>query len=63
MFDFSAVIPHLPQLLVGLASTLLVSLSAIALGLVLGWAICLGLTGRRSWLRCSCKIYGLVPPP
>lgn len=57
MFDFTAVIPHLPQLLLGLASTLLVSLSAIALGLVLGWAICLGLTGRRAWLRRGCAVY------
>ncbi|MCQ4254707.1 amino acid ABC transporter permease [Stutzerimonas stutzeri] len=57
MFDFSAVIPHLPQLLVGLASTLLVSLTAIALGLVFGWAICLGLTGHRAWLCRVCAVY------
>jgi len=57
MFDFTAVIPHLPQLLKGLASTLGVSFSAIGFGLVLGWAICLGLVSRYAWLRQSCRVY------
>lgn len=57
MFDFTAVIPHLPQLLKGLASTLGVSFSAIGFGLVLGWAICLGLVSRHAWLRHSGRVY------
>lgn len=57
MFDFTTVIPYLPQLLKGLASTLGVSFSAIGFGLVLGWAICLGLVSRYAWLRQSCRVY------
>ena len=57
MFDFTAVIPYLPQLLSGLLTTLGVSFSAIAAGLALGWLICLGLVGQRNWLRNICRIY------
>jgi len=57
MFDFTTVIPYLPQLLKGLASTLGVSFSAIGFGLVLGWAICLGLVSRHAWLRHSGRVY------
>ncbi len=42
MFDISVVFPYFPQLLIGVLSTLAVSLSAIVIGLILGWLICLG---------------------
>jgi len=57
MLDFTTILPHLPQLLRGLLSTLGVSFSAIALGLVLGWLICLGRVGSRAWIRYCCTIY------
>lgn len=57
MIDFTAVFPYLPQLIRGLLSTLGVSFSAIALGLVLGWLICLGRVGSRYWLRWCCSVY------
>lgn len=57
MFDFTAVVPHLPQMLQGLLSTLGVSFSAIALGLVLGWLICLGRVSSSPWLRGPAAIY------
>lgn len=57
MFDFTAVVPHLPQMLQGLLSTLGVSFSAIALGLVLGWLICLGRVSTSPWLRGPAAIY------
>jgi polar amino acid transport system permease protein len=55
MFDISVVFPYFPQLLIGVLSTLAVSLSAIVIGLILGWLICLGLNSPR--VRCFCKTY------
>lgn len=57
MFDISVVFPYFPQLLIGVLSTLAVSLSAIVTGLILGWLICLGLNSQQRLVRCFCKIY------
>eukprot|EP01133_Synstelium_polycarpum_P004427 gene4427-5185_t len=57
MFDLTATAHYLPQLLAGLFTTLWVSLTAIALGLVMGWAVCLGLMSERRWLRMFCAVY------
>lgn len=57
MFDISVVFPYFPQLLIGVLSTLAVSLSAIVIGLILGWLICLGLNSPRRLVRCFCKTY------
>lgn len=57
MFDLTVTVHFLPQLLNGLVTTLWVSLTAIALGLLMGWAVCLGLTGRQRWLRLLCAVY------
>ena len=57
MFDLTATAHYLPQLLAGLFTTLWVSLTAIALGLVVGWAVCLGLMGEHRWLRMFCAAY------
>ncbi|QJQ96110.1 MULTISPECIES: amino acid ABC transporter permease [Halomonadaceae] len=48
---------HYPALLRGLATTLTVSLSAIALGLMLGVLLAFGLTSRSRWLRWPCGLY------
>mgnify|MGYP000735815549 CR=1 FL=1 len=56
MFDISVVFPYFPQLLIGVLSTLAVSLSAIVTGLILGWLICLGLNSPQRLVRCFCKI-------
>lgn len=56
---------HYPVLLEGLATTLVVSLSAIALGLVLGVLLAFGLTSRYGLLRWPCGLYrsfGAAPP-
>lgn len=55
MFDISVVFPYFPQLLIGVLSTLAVSLSAIVIGLILGWLICLGLNSPRRLVRCFAK--------
>ena len=57
MFDISVVFPYFPQLLIGVLSTLAVSLSAIVIGLILGWLICLGLNSPRRLVHCFCKTY------
>lgn len=57
MFDISVVFPYFPQLLIGVLSTLAVSLSAIVIGLILGWLIFLGLNSPRRLVRCFCKTY------
>jgi polar amino acid transport system permease protein len=48
---------HYPVLAKGLAVTLIVSLSAIALGLVLGIVLAFGLTSRSRLLRWPCGLY------
>ena len=48
---------HYPVLLEGLATTLVVSLSAIALGLVLGVLLAFGLTSRYGLVRWPCGLY------
>jgi len=57
MFDFTAVVPYLPQLFRGLVTTIGVSFSAIALGLVLGWLICLGRVSSGTWTSRACAVY------
>lgn len=57
MFDFTAVVPYLPQLFRGLLSTIGVSFSSIALGLVLGWLICLGRVSSGFWISKICAVY------
>ena len=56
MFDISVVFPISPAI-GGVLSTLAVSLSAIVIGLILGWLICLGLNSPRRLVRCFCKTY------
>ncbi|STX14674.1 Uncharacterised protein [Klebsiella pneumoniae] len=59
MFDISVVFPYFPQLLIGVLSTLAVSLSAIVIGLILGWLICLGVklsaASRALFLQNLCQ--------
>ncbi len=48
---------HYPVLTKGLTTTLVVSLSAIALGLVFGVLLAFGLTSRSRWIRWPCGLY------
>lgn len=48
---------HYPVLAKGLTTTLVVSLSAIALGLVFGVLLAFGLTSRSRWIRWPCGLY------
>lgn len=57
MFDFTVVLTTLPQLLTGLAVTFGVSITAIALGFFLGWAICLGSVSRLRGLSAMSRLY------
>lgn len=57
MFDFSVVLPQLPQLVAGLGVTFGVSMTAIVLGFFLGWAICLGSVGRNAAVATACRTY------
>ncbi|NMG43215.1 ABC transporter permease subunit [Aromatoleum toluvorans] len=57
MFDFSVILPHWPQLLAGLGVCFGVSMAAIVLGFVFGWAICLGSVGPLRALSLACRLY------
>lgn len=48
---------HFPVLFNGLITTLVVSLSSIALGLVFGILLAFGLTSRHRWVRWPCGLY------
>ncbi|WP_290796343.1 amino acid ABC transporter permease [Halomonas sp.] len=48
---------HYPVLTKGLTTTLVVSLSAIALGLVFGVLLAFGMTSRSRWIRWPCGLY------
>ena len=54
---FEILLNHYPVLLKGLTTTLVVSLSAIALGLVLGVLLAFGLTSRYRLVRWPCGLY------
>ncbi|APX92359.1 amino acid ABC transporter permease [Halomonas sp. 1513] len=54
---FEILLTHYPVLIKGLTTTLVVSLSAIALGLVCGVLLAFGLTSRHRWLRWPCGLY------
>jgi polar amino acid transport system permease protein len=54
---FEILLNHYPVLLNGLTTTLVVSLSAIALGLVLGVLLAFGLTSRYRLVRWPCGLY------
>lgn len=54
---FEILLNHYPVLLKGLTTTLVVSLSAIALGLVLGVLLAFGLTSRYRFVRWPCGLY------
>ncbi len=57
MFDFTVVLPHWPQLLAGLGVSFGVSMVAIVLGFVFGWAICLGSVSPMRGLSRTCRLY------
>ncbi|VDR28515.1 Inner membrane amino-acid ABC transporter permease protein yecS [Raoultella terrigena] len=57
MFDILVVFPYFPQLLIGVLSTLAVSLSAIVIGLILGWLICIGLNSQQRIVFYLSKTY------
>lgn len=48
---------HYPVLVKGLITTLVVSISAIALGLVFGVLLAFGLTSRSRWISWPCGLY------
>lgn len=48
---------HYPVLIKGLTTTLVVSLSAIVLGLLFGVLLAFGLTSRSRWVRWPCGLY------
>ncbi|HSP31423.1 MAG TPA: ABC transporter permease subunit, partial [Halomonas sp.] len=54
---FEILLNHYPVLLKGLTTTVVVSLSAIALGLVLGILLAFGLTSRYRLVRWPCGLY------
>ncbi|WP_249977856.1 amino acid ABC transporter permease [Vreelandella olivaria] len=54
---FEILLNHYPVLLKGLTTTLVVSLSAIALGLVLGVLLAFGLTSQYHLVRWPCGLY------
>lgn len=54
---FEILLNHYPVLIKGLTTTLVVSLSAIALGLVLGILLAFGLTSRYRLVRWPCGLY------
>ncbi|WP_035580938.1 amino acid ABC transporter permease [Halomonas sp. TG39a] len=54
---FEILLNHYPVLLKGLTTTLVVSLCAIALGLVLGVLLAFGLTSRYRLVRWPCGLY------
>ncbi|AKO52791.1 amino acid ABC transporter permease [Marinobacter psychrophilus] len=54
---FEILLNHYPVLFKGLATTLVVSLSAIALGLVLGVLLAFGLTSRYRLVHWPCGLY------
>lgn len=54
---FEILLNHYPVLLKGLTTTMVVSLSAIALGLVLGVLLAFGLTSRYRLVRWPCGLY------
>lgn len=54
---FEILINHHPVLIKGLTTTLVVSLSAIALGLVFGMLLAFGLSSRSRWVRWPCGVY------
>lgn len=54
---FEILLIHYPVLLKGLTTTLVVSLSAITLGLVLGVLLSFGLTSRYCLVRWPCGLY------
>jgi His/Glu/Gln/Arg/opine family amino acid ABC transporter permease subunit len=56
-FDFSVIVETWPLFLHGLAITLLCSVFALALGLILGGVIALGRLSRRPWLRWPASVY------
>jgi polar amino acid transport system permease protein len=54
---FEILLNHYPVLFKGLATTLVVSLSAIALGLILGVLLAFGLTSRYRLVHWPCGLY------
>src|SRR3954464_8775606 len=57
-FDFSAMAEVLPQMLtVGLTNTLIISLAATAIGLVLGMIVAIMGISTSKWLRIPARIY------
>ncbi|MFP3579559.1 amino acid ABC transporter permease [Arthrobacter sp. fls2-241-R2A-200] len=57
-FDFNAMVEVLPQLLgVGLLNTLIISLSATIIGVVMGMIVAVMGISRSAWLRLPARIY------
>src|ERR1700712_4872098 len=57
-FDFDAMVEVLPQLLgVGLLNTLIISIAATILGVVMGMVVAVMGISRSKWLRIPARIY------